>query len=68
MPEDKEDWDMNDIIIHDLAKHIEDGGLLDNHYLYSPNSDLFEYEEKIEVETSKIGLDILAKINNNNGK
>lgn len=60
-----EDYDLNDIIIYDLAQHIEDGGVLENHYLYSPQSDLFEYEQKIEVESSKIGLDILEQIRNN---
>lgn len=68
MPDNKnnmEDYDLNDILIHQLAKHIEEGGVLEDHYLYTPQSDLFEYEQKIEVESSKIGLDILEQIRNN---
>lgn len=61
------DMDIGDIIIHDLARHIEEGLELSDHYLYSEQSDLFEYEERIEVEAEKLGLDIIEQIRNNNG-
>ncbi len=67
MPDNKnnmEDYDLNDILIHQLAKHIEEGGVVE-HYYSRRQSDLFEYEEKLEVEASKLGLDILEQIRNN---
>ena len=62
------DIDLGDILIHDLAKQIEAGLELKDHYFYSEQSDLFEYEEKLEVEAAKLGLDIIEQIRNNNGK
>lgn len=65
---DLDDLDMNDIIIYDLARHIQEGNAIKDHYLYSEQSDLFEYEEKLDVEAGKLGLDIIEQIRNNNGK
>ena len=60
--------ELGDILIYDLAKQIETGLELKDHYLYSKQSDLFEYEERLEVGTGKLGLDIIEQIRNNNGK
>ena len=63
-----EDFDLGDIIIYDLARHIEAGGEIQDHYLYTKQSDLFEYEEKINVNPQHLGIDILEKLSDNNGK
>lgn len=68
MHDNQEDFDLNDIIIYDLAEHIKDGGTLADHYLYKVQSDLFEYEDKISVNKSEIGIDIIQQISNNSGK
>jgi hypothetical protein len=68
MHNNEEDYEINDILINDLAEHIKNGNEITDHYLYDPQSDLFEYEEKISVDTRKIGVDIIQKISNNSGK
>jgi len=67
MPDKKDndmtDWEMNDLLIYQLAKHIEESP--HPYQVKDPQTDLFEYDEKISVETSKLGIDILQKINDN---
>lgn len=69
MPDENDitDLELNDILVYQLAKHIEENEGLHPYQTKDPQTDLFEYDEKmkIEVEPGKLGLDILQKINDN---
>ena len=63
------DYDIGELAIIDLANRIENGLVLEDHYLAAyDQSDLFEYDDEIIVETSKLGIDILQQLSDNNGK